>query len=152
METLKKQIVLTGKETKSQLIKLLVEIKPKFEYSDMDSEDDFRKNTKPELLKSVKMYNTNVENGGNGNISFYRNEEGFIPSKEVSSKFQDFLKEQGIEKEEDFKNKFGYHLSKLMNDDYNSFVEKELNGIVGNTEVEIALDKAIEIYNKYSKM
>ena len=151
METLEKQlIVLTGKETKSQLIKLLVENKPKFENSDWDCEHYFRKDSKLELLKKVKMYNINVENGGNGNISIFRNEEGFRPSNEVTERFLVFFKEQGFS-EEEFKKKFGFYAHKQIQDEYNDFLEKELNGIVGNTEVEIAYNKAIEIYKKITQ-
>ena len=151
MENLEKQlIVLTGKETKSQLIKLLVENKPKFENSDRDSEHYFRSDSKPELLKKVKMYNINVENGGNGNISIFNNEEGFKPTKEVVRRFLVFFEEQGFS-EEEFKKKFGFYAHKQIQDEYNDFVKKELNGIVGNTEVEIAYNKAIEIYKKITQ-
>ena len=151
METLEKQLIaLTGKETKSQLIKLLVENKPKFENSDWDCEDDYRKDSKPELLKKVKMYNINVENGGNGNISFFRNEEGFKPTNEVVRRFLVFFEEQGFS-EDEFKKKFGFYAHKQIQDEYNDFVQKELNGIVGNTEVEIAFNKAIQIYKKITQ-
>ena len=151
MENLEKQlIVLTGKETKSQLIKLLVENKPIYEYNVWDCVDDYRKDSKPELLKKVKMYNINVENGGNGNISTSRNEEGFKPTKEVVIRFLSFFEEQGFS-EEEFKKKFGFYAHKQIQDEYNDFVEKELNGIVGNTEVEIAYNKAIEIYKKITQ-
>ena len=151
MENLEKQlIVLTNKETKSQLIKLLVENKPIFENTVWDCEDDYRKDSKPELLKKVKMYNINVENGGNGNISFFRNEEGFKPSNEVTKRFNSFVEEQGIT-EAEFKKMFGHKVYVQIEEEYKEFVEKELNGVVGNTEVEIALNKAIEIYKKITQ-
>lgn len=151
MKNLEKHlIVLTGKETKSQLIKLLVENKSNWENSDMDSEHYFRSDSKPELLKKVKMYNINVENGGNGNISFFRNEEGFIPSNEVTKRFNSFVEEQGIT-EAEFKKMFGHKVYVQIEEEYKEFVEKELNGIVGNTEVEIAYNNAIEIYKKITQ-
>ena len=156
MESTKKQlIVLTGKETKSQLVKLLVENKAKESYSkdvytELDCDFYFRKDSKPELLKKIKMFNTNCANGGNGNISFYNNEEGFQPRNEVKKRFDEFLFEQGI-LENDFIKKFGYYLTKQMNDESSYFFENSLNGVIGNADVEIMLNKMIEIYNIFSK-
>jgi hypothetical protein len=73
-----------------------------------------------------------------------------VPSNEVTKRFLAFFKDQGFS-EEEFKKKFGFYAHKQIQDEYNDFAEKELNGVVGNTEVEIAYNKAIEIYKKITQ-
>lgn len=94
-----KQIILTGKETKKQIIDLLIEGKASYECFGVCADYWYKKEDKASLLRRVKIYNANIAGGGNGNISTFRNDEAQSHYLEVELKILNWLQDQGISPE-----------------------------------------------------
>jgi hypothetical protein len=142
-----KPINLTGKETKQQLIKLIVGSNPYFENknSSWANEHYFKSNSKPELLKHVKILNANFAAGGDGNISSFRNEEAYCHYVEIDNNSLLFLKETYNITKDNIKNHISFENGTNASKEWKDYINKEHNGFIGHTEEEKS--KAIEKLN-----
>ena len=89
------EINLVGNETKQQIINLLIEHKAKYGSSYLD-EWSLKKESKPELLKYVKVFNENKRNGGDGNASLYYNGPADVVAEKITEIFKKVFEKYGI--------------------------------------------------------
>lgn len=127
-----KQIELTGKETKQDIIQLLVDAKPYFEVHEWHAAHYFKGYKKPDLLKLVKIYNANVYNGGNGNISAYHNPEALQCVEDVNSRIKEAIyTKYGIDYDKEIKLYIDRKTALSLQDQAKSIIPEKYNGFIG---------------------
>lgn len=130
-----KLIELTGKETKQDLINLLLNAGATFECYGLCDAHRFRGDKKPELLRHVKIYNANVAAGGNGNISQWKNPEAHSHREELDERLKKYLYDHGIDHT---------RIGEMIPQDeglaamerWRKYLDDEHNGFIGHTEDE----------------
>lgn len=130
-------IELTGKETKQDLIKLIVGVNPYFENKNSTRESDhFKGDSKPELLKHIKILNANKAGGGDGrNISSFYNEEAHSHKNDVDQRVSDYLGKKGITKE-NMKEHISQEDGMKLLAQWKESLKKDHDGFVGHTKEE----------------
>jgi hypothetical protein len=131
-------IELTGKETIEQLKSLLATRSPYYDTknSKWDTVDSYRRMNKSELLELVKIYNTNIENGGDGNISTFRNEELYIANNKVMEDINNWLKLGGVDID-----MVPDSIKLKLKANWEKFLEVNLNGVVSEADIPVATAK-----------
>jgi hypothetical protein len=134
-------ITLTGKETKADICRLLADKKPYWEHkwNERHSPDDFKRESKPELLRIVKIYNANIDGGGDGNISEYRNDEAHSHKFEADAKVKEWLAEFGYN-EENIKDIITQKQGIELMDKWRQELNTTFKGFIGKEDIELVFE------------
>lgn len=132
----KATILLSGKETKATLIKLLIDNKARCQGVNSDVDELFFKDySKLTLLACVKLFNANVAAGGDGNISPWSNEEAYSYYKAVSDRIMTLLGNHGITTE-NLRQHISMEKGDQMRQKWEEGLKTTYNGCVGHEEAE----------------
>jgi len=147
---MKPLINLTGKETKKDLIALLVLNGAQYERYDRADIMYYRSDSKPQLLLHIKVFNANVSRGGNGNISTFYNDEAHSHKEDVDREVRNFFLAIGIDD-----NYIKIHIPqkdglKLL-EEWKEYLKTEHSGFIGHDPEEKvkAAKKQIELFETY---
>jgi len=144
-----KLIQISGKETKSDLIKKLVEKKPYWELESYTrhNESDYKNDSKQDLLKKIKIFNANVSAGGKGNVSEFKNEEAHSHKMDVNKQVENWITSQGVTAS-DIREFLPFDEGRKMIDEWKKYLDEEHGGFIGHTaeEKDKALDKMKQLY------
>ncbi len=147
---MKPLIILTGKETKKDLIALLVLNGAKFERSDRADIKYYRGDSKPELLLHIKVFNANVSRGGNGNISTFYNDEAYSHKEDVDKEIFEHFLSKGIN-EDYIKGHIPQSEGLKLMAAWKEYLKTEHAGFIGHDpeEKQRAVKKQIEMFETY---
>ena len=147
---MKQLITLTGKETKKDLIALLVLNGAQFEGQDRADIMYYRRDSKPELLLHIKVFNANVSRGGKGNISTFRNDEAYSHKEDVDGEVRGFFLSIGID-EDYIKTHIPQKDGLKLMEQWEGYIKMEHNGFIGHDSEEKAKadQKELEFFETY---